>query len=176
MFMRKMRDSAKWVMLVLALAFVGWLVFDWVQSRGGNLSSELNPVVGEVGGREIRYSDWNVYLQNQLQLARQQRGSLTEEEVRVIREGAWSELVSQALLQSELERLNISVSDEEIRQAFLTQPPPEFLTHPAFQTDGRFDLQKYQQFFADPSTASTCRRTRPGRTSATRTRRPALDS
>jgi peptidyl-prolyl cis-trans isomerase D len=155
MFMRKMRSSAKWVMLILSLAFVGWLVFDWVQSRGGNLSSEINPVVGEVGRQEIRYSDWNVYLQNQLQVARQQRGSLTEEDVRVVREQAWSELVSQALLQSELERLNIGVSDEEIRQAFLTQPPPEFLTHPAFQTEGQFDIQKYQRFFADPSTDET---------------------
>jgi peptidyl-prolyl cis-trans isomerase D len=155
MFMRKMRSSAKWVMLILSMAFVGWLVFDWVQSRGGNLSSEINPVVGEVGGQEIRYSDWNVYLQNQLQVARAQRGSLTEEDVRVVREQAWSELVSQALLQSELERLNIGVSDEEIRQAFLTQPPPEFLTHPAFQTEGRFDIQKYQRFFADPSTDET---------------------
>lgn len=155
MFMRKMRSSAKWVMLVLSLAFVGWLVFDWVQSRGGNLSSEINPVVGEVGRQEIRYSEWNVYLQNQLQVARQQRGNMTEEDVRVVREQAWSELVSQALLQSELERLNIGVSDEEIRQAFLTQPPPEFLTHPAFQTEGRFDIQRYQQFFADPSTDET---------------------
>jgi hypothetical protein len=64
------------LLLILSVAFVGWLVFDWVQSRGGNLSSEINPVVGEVGGQEIRYGDWNAYLQNQLQLARQQRGSL----------------------------------------------------------------------------------------------------
>jgi peptidyl-prolyl cis-trans isomerase D len=155
MFMRKMRGSAKWVMLILSIAFVGWLVFDWVQSRGGDFSSELNPVVGEVGGREIRYSDWNLYLQNQLAIARQQRGSMTEEDVRVVREQAWNELVSQALLESELDRLGVVVTDDEIRQAFLTQPPPEFLTHPAFQTDGQFDLTKYQQFFADPTTDET---------------------
>lgn len=155
MFMRKMRGSAKWMMLILSVAFIGWMVFDWVESRGGNLGSEINPVVGEVGGQEIRYSDWNVYLQNQLQSARQQRGSLTEEDVRVVREEAWNDLVSQALLRSELQRLDIRVSDDEIRQAFLTQPPPEFLTHPAFQTEGRFDIQKYQQFFANPSTDET---------------------
>jgi peptidyl-prolyl cis-trans isomerase D len=155
MFMRKMRGSAKWVMLILSIAFVGWLVFDWVQSRGGDFSSELNPVVGEVGGRDIRFSDWNLYLQNQLAVARQQRGRMTEEDVRVVREQAWNDLVSQALLESELDRLGIVVTDEEIRQAFMTQPPPEFLTHPAFQTEGQFDLVKYQQFFADPSTDET---------------------
>ena len=80
---------------------------------------------------------------------------MTEEDVRVVREQAWNELVSQALLESELDRLGVVVTDEEIRQAFLTQPPPEFLSHPAFQTDGQFDLMKYQQFFADPTTDET---------------------
>lgn len=151
MFMRKMRDSAKWVMLVLALAFVGWLVFDWVASRGGDLGTQVNPVVGEVAGREIRYDQWSLFLQNRLDVARQQRGSLTEEEVRVVTEDAWEELVSSVLLQAEIDRLGLHVTDEEVRQAFLTRPPPELMNHPAFQTDGRFDLGKYQRFFADPA-------------------------
>lgn len=151
MFMRKMRDSAKWVMLVLALAFVGWLVFDWVASRGGDLGGQVNPVVGEVADREIRYDDWSLFLQNRLEIARQERGSLTEEQVRVVTENAWEELVSSTILQAEIDRLGLHVTDEEVRQAFLTQPPPELMSHPAFQTDGRFDHAKYQRFFADPA-------------------------
>ncbi|MGH7542239.1 MAG: SurA N-terminal domain-containing protein, partial [Gemmatimonadota bacterium] len=146
-----MRDSAKWVMLILALAFVGWLVFDWVQSRGGDLGSQANPVVATIGGTEIQYDDWSVFLENRLALARQQGVSLTEEESRVVTEEAWEDLVSATILQSEIERLGLQVSDEEVRQAFLTRPPPEFLSHPAFQTDGRFDLAKYRRFFSDPS-------------------------
>lgn len=150
MFMRKMRDSAKWVMLILALAFVGWLVFDWVASRGGDLGAQANPVIGEVAGREIRYDDWNRFLQSRLEVARQS-GSLTEEQVRVATEEAWEELVSSTILQAEIDRLGLHVTDEEVRQAFLTRPPPELMSHPAFQTEGRFDLQKYQRFFADPA-------------------------
>ena len=30
-------------------------------------------------------------------------------------------------------------------------PPPEFQTNPAFQTDGLFDIQKYQAFLASPT-------------------------
>ena len=67
MFMRKMRDSAKYVMAVLALAFVGWLVFEGINDmRGGNLGGEINPVVGVVAGRDIRYNEWNEFLANQL--------------------------------------------------------------------------------------------------------------
>lgn len=153
MFMRKMRDSAKYVMLILALAFVGWLVFEGINDmRGGGGGGELNPVVAEVGGRDIRYGEWNQYLQNRLAVARQSGRSLTEEEVRVLTEGAWESLIGTVLLQAELERLGVEVTDSEIRQAFLNQPPAELYNHPAFQTDGQFDIEKYRRFFTDPAT------------------------
>lgn len=153
MFMRKMRDSAKYVMLILALAFVGWLVFEGVNDmRGGNLGGEVNPVVGVVAGRDVRYNEWNAILENQLAAARQSGRSLTEEDVRAVTEQAWQNLVNSTLLQRELQRLGVQVSDSEVRQAFLSQPPSEFLGHPAFQTDGRFDIEKYRRFFTDPAT------------------------
>lgn len=151
-FMGAMRDSAKWVMLILSLAFVGWLVLDWVQSRTGLGGSDPNPVVGVVSGRDIRLAEWNFYLQNRTQAARSQSAEpLTEEEARNVREAAWDQLVNDILIQQELRRAGIRVHDEEIRQAFRTSPPPEFLTHPAFQTDGRFDPVKYEQYFSSPT-------------------------
>ncbi|MFV1985888.1 MAG: peptidyl-prolyl cis-trans isomerase [Gemmatimonadota bacterium] len=156
MFMKKMRNSAKYVMLVLSFAFVGWLVFEGINDmRGGNLGGEINPVVGEVSGTPIRYSVWNSYLENQLALARNASRGLTDEEIRVITDRAWESLVSLVMLQTELNRLDIVISDAEIQQAFLNQPPPEMYTHPAFQTDGQFDIEKYRRFFTDPSTNET---------------------
>ena len=156
MFMRKMRNSAKYVMAVLAFAFVGWLVFEGINDMsGGNLGGEVNPVVGTVGGKDIRFAAWNGYLENQLALARNASRGLTEEEIRVVTDRAWEGLVSLTLLEAELERLDIDVSDTEIRQAFLNQPPPELFSHPAFQTDGQFDIEKYRRFFTDPATDET---------------------
>ncbi|MDH3735351.1 MAG: SurA N-terminal domain-containing protein, partial [Gemmatimonadota bacterium] len=156
MFMRKMRGSAKYVMAVLAFAFVGWLVFEGINDMaGGNLGGEINPVVGSADGKEIRYAAWNAYLENQLSLARQASRGLTEEEIRVVTDRAWEGLVSLTLLEAELERLGIVVSDAEVQQAFLNQPPPELFSHPAFQTDGQFDIDKYRRFFTDPSTDET---------------------
>lgn len=151
--MGAMRDSAKWVMLILALAFVGWLVLDWVESRGGAGVAAANPVVARVGTDEVRYSEWNRFLETQMELARQQNpdGGMTQEESRQVREGAFDELVSQLLIQSELDRLGIRVTDEEIRQAFRNNPPPDLMSHPAFQTEGRFDIQKYREYFSSPT-------------------------
>ncbi len=152
MIMSKMRDSAKWMMLLLTLAFVAWLVLDWVQAGSGAQGAQQNPVVGVVNGEEIRYVEWNETLQSQLEQARQQvEGSLSDQARHRIENRAWDQLVTQTLIRQELERLGIGVSDEEVRQAFRTSPPPSLRDHPAFQTDGRFDMQKYRQFFAQGS-------------------------
>ena len=153
MFMRKMRGSASLVMGIMAAAFVGWLVFDGINAmQGGNLGGQVNPVVGQVGGQDIRYNEWNVFLQNQLAVSRAADRGMTDEDVRVVTERAWESLVSATLIQAELDRLGVSVTDAEVRQAFLTQPPQEMLSYPGFQTDGRFDIDKYRRFFTDPAT------------------------
>lgn len=156
MFMRKMRGSASLVMGIMAAAFVGWLVFDGINAmQGGNLGGQINPVVGQVGGQDIRYNEWNIFLQNQLAVSRAADRSMTDEDVRVVTERAWESLISATLIQAELDRLGVSVSDAEVRQAFFTQPPQEMLSYPGFQTDGQFDIDKYRRFFTDPATDET---------------------
>lgn len=156
MFMGKMRDSAKWVMGILAFAFVGWLVFEGINDMsGGNLGGDINPVIGEVAGQDIRYNEWNLFLQNQLAMVRQNGRTLTEEDERIVTDNAWESLINSTLLQGELVRLGIQITDSEVRQAFLTQPPPELFAHAAFQTNGQFDIEKYRRFFSDPATDET---------------------
>lgn len=156
MFMRKMRGSASLVMGIMAAAFVGWLVFDGINAmQGGNLGGQVNPVVGQVGGQDIRYNEWNIFLQNQLAVSRAADRGMTDEDVRVVTERAWESLISATLIQAELDRLGVSVSDAEVRQAFFTQPPQEMLSYPGFQTDGQFDIDKYRRFFTDPATDET---------------------
>jgi peptidyl-prolyl cis-trans isomerase D len=151
MVMRAMRDSAKWVMLVLSIAFVGWLVLDWVQSRQSSAATGPNPVVLTVNGQEIRLAQWNQLLEGRLDIARSQADRpLTDEASRRLRGAAWETMISQALLEQELARLSIQISDAEVQEAFRTAPPPDLMGHPAFQTDGRFDYDKYRQFFANP--------------------------
>ena len=95
MFMRKMRGSASLVMGIMAAAFVGWLVFDGINAmQGGNLGGSINPVVGQVGGQDIRYNEWNIFLQNQLAVNRAADRGMTDEDVRVVTERAWESLIS----------------------------------------------------------------------------------
>ena len=152
MVMRQMRENTKWIMLIATLAFVAWLVLDWVQAGEGAQGTASNPVVGVVNGEEIRYAEWNRFLQNRLDQTRQQaQGALTDEQMHQVRERAWDQMVNQMLVEQELERLELEATESEIRQAFRSAPPPSLRDHPAFQTDGSFDYQKYRDFFANPN-------------------------
>jgi peptidyl-prolyl cis-trans isomerase D len=147
--MRQMRQNTKIIMLVTALAFVALMVFEWGmdmsgQTAGGDL--------GRVGGTTVSVQQFQAtYRSLYDQVQRTQDEPISSQQNREIEDAAWDELVTQILIQKELQRRGIRVSDDEIRQAARFSPPPQFQQDPAFQTDGRFDLEKYQEFLAQAS-------------------------
>ena len=152
MFMRSIRANTKWIMMVMAVAFAAWLVFEGIQQRDQATVLGVNPVVAIVNGEQVRNVRWNEALSLALDAARAEAGRpLTDEEVRQLEREAWDAMIRDVLVEQEIERLGIEVTESEIRQAFRTSPPPALVRYPAFQTDGRFDYAKYQQFFSDPT-------------------------
>jgi peptidyl-prolyl cis-trans isomerase D len=148
MVMRQMRDNTKWIMLITGLAFVALMVFSWGMDVTGRTSGTTGEI-GRVNGEPVRYDMYQAVLQNlyqQVQSAQQE--PVSAQQNKEIEQSAWDQIVDLILVQQELERRGISVSDEEIRQAARFQPPSELRTNPTFQTDGNFDLAKYQQFLA----------------------------
>jgi peptidyl-prolyl cis-trans isomerase D len=142
--MRQMRQNTKIIMLVTALAFVALMVFEWGmdmsgQTAGGDL--------GRVGGTTVSIQQFQAtYRSLYDEVQRSQDEPISSQQNREIEDQAWEEIVNQILIQKELQRRGIRVSDDEIRQAARFSPPPQFQQDPAFQTDGRFDLDKYQEF------------------------------
>ncbi len=153
MMMRSIRANTKWIMIILAVAFAAWLVLDWVQSRDTQAAAGANPVIAVVNGHEVRYLRWSNTLQLALNNARAVSGGavLTDEETRQVERTAWDQMIQDLLIEQEIERLGIEVTDSEIQQAFRLSPPPDLMRYPAFMTDGVFDYAKYLQFFSDPS-------------------------
>jgi peptidyl-prolyl cis-trans isomerase D len=150
--MRQMRENTKWIMLITALAFVGLMVFEWGMDLTGRSGAQASGgELGRVNGEIITYEDYlavyrNLYQQQQEALD----GRITSAMNRQIEDAAWEQVVTQRLLQQELRRRGIRVTDDEIREAALYAPPPDLQESPLFQTDGRFDPVKYQQFLASP--------------------------
>jgi hypothetical protein len=82
------------------------------------------------------------------QVSQSQEMPITSAQNKEIEEAAWNEVVNQILIEQELARRGIRVTDREIQDAARFSPPPELSGDPFFQTEGVFDIQKYQEFLA----------------------------
>ncbi|HVO35684.1 MAG TPA: peptidylprolyl isomerase [Gemmatimonadales bacterium] len=148
--LRTMREKTKIIMLILAVAFVGWLVFDVGMGVTGRGQSAATRDLGSVNGHPIKYQDW---LQTYNAVAEQQRQrnpgqSMTREEQKSLEDYAFEQLVEAHVLQDAYKRRGIVVTDEEVRDAALRFPPEEITSSRDFQTNGRFDQAKWQRFLA----------------------------
>ena len=156
MVMRSMRANAKWIMLLVALAFVGWMVFDVGMDVTGQGGASIGDAAARVNGTKIDLQTYYNALRSAQERRRFEGGGYgyTLEEQRAFEDAVFEELVQQVLLQQEYNRRGIRVSDDEIIAAAQFSPPPEIIQAPDFQTDGVFDFDKYRRFLAsnvDPS-------------------------
>lgn len=154
MVMRQMRENTKWIMLITALAFVALMVFEWGMDMTGRSGAQVTGgELGRVDGIPIPYDEYNLTYRNlyDQQQAMLQGQALTSAMNRQIEERAWDQLIMDKLIQRELQRRGIEVTDEEIRQAAASVPPQEFMSNPMFLTDGQFDMNKYRQFLSSPA-------------------------
>lgn len=108
-----------------------------------------NETVGTINGRTIGVEQFREALRNaarmeQSQGRKAQDGQLVGE--------VWDALVKDLLTSHEIERLGVQVTDKELAYYTRTQPPREVQGFAAFQTEGKFDLGKYNQFLNDPRT------------------------
>jgi len=144
-----MRENTKWIMLVTAIAFVALMVFQWgmdITGRSGAGAGEI----GRVNGIPVMYEQYQAVYRNLYdQVSRSQEDPITSAQNREIEDAAWTEIVNQILIQQELDRRGVTVTDQEIREAARFSPPQELMSDPLFLTDGQFDLQKYQEFLAN---------------------------
>jgi peptidyl-prolyl cis-trans isomerase D len=146
--MRQMRENTKWIMLATALAFVALMVFDWGMDITGRSGGGLGEI-GRVNGDPVMYDAYIATYRNLYDdLQRRQEQAVTSAQNRQLEEEAWNQVVTSILIQQELERRGIRVTDEEIREAALFAPPPGLQADPTFQTNGSFDLQKYQTYLS----------------------------
>jgi peptidyl-prolyl cis-trans isomerase D len=150
--MQDLREKTKIVMIVVALAFVGLMVFEWGMDISGQSAAVQTGELGRVNGEPVSYQAYSAVYQQLYQQAQQQTGGqLSREQVRELEQSAFNEVVNQLLIQQELRRRDIRVTDAEIRQAAQWMPHPALMQNELFLTEGQFDISKYQQFLRSPA-------------------------
>jgi len=142
------------IIVIVLVFFMGMIVLQWgldITQRGNFTDANL---AGVINGQEI---SWEYYGQI-FDRFYQREMENTEEElpdsrVRELRTAAWNEIVGDILLQQEAEKRGITISDQDVYISLRTNPPPYLQQSTDFQTDGRFDYQKYLNIMADPQAA-----------------------
>lgn len=156
--MQQLRQSTKVVMILVAISFVGLMVFEWGMDFSGRTSSQTgSAALGSVDGAEISVEEYQRQYQALYEQAQRQSpdGSFSPEQLEQIEQQAWDNVVELTLLRHEARRRGIILTDSELIEYVRYNPPPEIVNLPAFQTDGQFDLQKYQLALGDPALAQT---------------------
>jgi len=135
--LRLMRKHAKaWFMQVLLGIIIIVFIF-YFGSMRGRRQAETAAIVKD---KAIGYLELRNEYQKLIEYYRQRyKEALTDEVLASLnlKQRALDTLINQAVILVQADKLNLKVSDEEVRSAILS--------YPAFQRDGVFDTQRYQQ-------------------------------
>jgi parvulin-like peptidyl-prolyl isomerase len=149
--------SPKFIIAGAAIIFIALIIFDWgfdISGRKGRGGSTAE-VLGKVNGKEVSYKQYSELVRRAAENQKKQQGSdIDDETERQIRSQVWNQLVDEMLIEQEIDRLGITVTDQEIRDIVNGQNPPEFLVKQFTDSTGTFRRDAYQQAMRDPQNKS----------------------
>jgi len=101
--------------------------------------------VGKVNGQKITYSAFNKKLQESIQSYQDSNpgAELDARTMKMLSDQTWEQLIQQMLLDKQVKKNHIRVTDKDIIDKLKNNPPDEIKTNPNFLTNGQFDYQKY---------------------------------
>jgi parvulin-like peptidyl-prolyl isomerase len=131
----------------LVLAFLATIVFEWGMDYLGLRSGSMVEF-GSVNGEEIKYADFEQQVQFAVEQQKQQTGQDPDEAmVEMIRDQVWDQMVTQMLVQQEIKRLGITVTNQEILNWVYNSPQtlPDVIKRNFIDSTGNFNMALYQQ-------------------------------
>ncbi|GAB4190437.1 MAG: hypothetical protein Kow00108_25990 [Calditrichia bacterium] len=139
--MTKMREMTKVLIIILSVAFVGMMVFEWGANWAGFRTAR--DTVAKINGEEIKIQYYQQLFQQNIENLRTQ--GISENLInQKAHEVTWDQLLTQKVLQQLQEEFDIEISPDEIAFFTLNVPPDVLRSNPQLYTDGRFDLEKYR--------------------------------
>ena len=148
--MNKMRDKMPLIIIILIVAFLATIVFEWGMeymgmSKGGNVFAKVN-------GEEITAADFEQAVQSRIQQIRANNptADIDDATMEQIRTQVWDEMVQNILLNQEMKKLGIKVNDQEVLDWIYKRPEtlPENIRQYFMDSTGVFNYESYQAALA----------------------------
>jgi peptidyl-prolyl cis-trans isomerase D len=143
--LKAMRKNTKIVLWVVIAAFLGTIVFAWGMQY--TASQQMKNYVAKVNGEKITADEYLFYFDRLAKQweAQNPQSEMPEDQRVKLHYDAWRELLRNVLMQQQIERYGLGVTDGEIVE-FLQKyyyAVPELMQLEVFQTNGQFDYNKY---------------------------------
>ncbi len=150
--MTRMRDSMPVILFGLLIAFLITIIFEWGMDYLGVGGRGRADLIGKVNGTKISYKEFSDVLRNYEENRRAQTNApqTDEEESKQDRDQVWQTMVTQMLIEQEINRLGLAVTDQEIQDLVVGDNPPEDLRRYFVDSTGQFRRDVYDQFLANP--------------------------
>ncbi len=145
--MAKMRSLAPAFIVGVGVIFVLFMIVS--DSNIMEIFGLRTNNVGSINGVKISYQDFMKAMDNERQTLKQQGKDVPDEDNDQFRDEVWNALVTQTLVAQEVKKLGISVSDQEIKDIILNNPP-DFLKKSFIDSTGKFNRQLYLNAIYDP--------------------------
>ena len=149
--MNRMRESMPVILFGLLIAFLITIIFEWGMDYLGMRGGQSN-TVGEIEGRKITYQEYSELVKQASENQKSQTGAEPDEtQLKQTRQQVWDQLVTQRLVEKEIEKLGLRVSDQEIIDWVRGENPPEDLKRNFIDSTGQFRRDMYDQFLSNPN-------------------------
>ncbi len=154
--LKQLRENTKTILWIVVVAFVVSIFAVWgmnYRSGGGDgRPGQESNIIGSVDGIELTRQMFQNNTQELYNNIRAQRGEdyrLSDSEGYMLREQAWEMGIQKAILAREIERLDITVTDNEL-VSFLRRNPHPTLRQMFTDEEGNFNYQAYLQALSNP--------------------------
>ncbi len=147
--MTRLRNMSMAFLIILVLAFVGLMVFQWGMDFSG--MKGRSTTVGKIDGKKISITQFQKAVQQAYLAEKQKTGKEPDEQrMQQLRDQVWESLIQQILFDREIKKHKLKFTDKELAMYIMNNPPQELQKNPNFLTDGKFDMAKYQAALRNP--------------------------
>jgi len=137
----------KIVAFVIGFSLLAFIVGEVVRSGGSFFRDDRN-LLGEVGGEKIAYDDFQKRVEQNSAQFKQQSAAMSPQILNYVQETSWNQMVAQAVLQKEVDRVDLTVGDDETKQMVSGNTPnPQIVQAFGDPKTGQLDRNKLNEFF-----------------------------
>ena len=151
--MNKLRQNTGVILWILVLSFgIIWTLQDSNVFEAMNQPSQN---VAMVNGQSISNQEYNNAVERQRQQFQQRmQGEMTSRMEEMMRQRAYDQLINNTLLEQEMERLGITVTDAEVEQMVFGETPHPFIRRQFADSTGQINYQLLNNMAQNPQAKS----------------------